>query len=350
MMGDQLYEMQPESAGADAPEEYELFGESLAVADAVARLRKMGEIEGDYVPAVPVAAKAAQGAPGCPSTRAKITEWFCKMGESFELSAHTVGIACNFLDRTLARRECSPVQFQLCAVTALLLAAKIEERKPITLNDLVVLSSGLFTRDDIRLMELEMLRVLKWRLAPPTVAAFADLLLVLEPRDAVRARVGALAEQFVNLSYVHDALRGFEPSTLAVASIICAYREAGEPKGEVERWTAVVKKCAFAYLRATPEKLMDAGVKLLSAANRRRRDEREERAPPRNADAADGAEDEDLDVASSFSEDESDMDEEVRMYGDDASASDAMDDSCDDDEKLRESAPSPDTVATEFFC
>ena len=313
-------------------EEHELMGEELSVADAVRRLRMMGEIEADYAPAAPALAPAPV-APGQPSTRAKITEWFCQMGESFELSTHTVGIACNFLDRTLAARECSAVQFQLVAVTALLLAAKLEERKPITLNDLVVLSSGLFARDDIRLMELEMLRILKWRLAPPTVAAFVDLLLVLEPRRATRRRVAALAVRFVHLGYVHDGLRDFEPSTLAVAAVMCAYREAGEPVASVETFTTVVKRCAFAYLRApgVRDRLFDAGVKLLSAAKGSAR----AAAPPL------APRDDDVDITDSFSEDESDVDDELPPFDD------RMDEDAPLDKELR--VDSPDTVATEFF-
>ena len=309
------------------------MGEDLSVADAVRRLRMMGEIEADYAPGSP-ALRPAPPAPGQPSTRAKITEWFCQMGESFELSTHTVGIACNFLDRTLAARECSAVQFQLVAVTALLLAAKLEERKPITLNDLVVLSSGLFARDDIRLMELEMLRILKWRLAPPTIAAFVDLLLVLEPRRATRQRVAALAVRFVHLGYVHDGLRDFEPSTLAVAAVMCAYREAGEPVASVEKFTTVVKRCAFAYLRAPDvrDKLFDAGVKLLGAAKGAARAAASP--PPAARD-----DDDDVDITDSFSEDESDVDDELPHF----------DDRMDEDAEKDVRVDSPDTVATEFF-
>ena len=148
------------------------MGETLSIEDAVVRLARMGDLEVEYWPRGASACGASRSAGGV-STRAKITEWFCQMGESFELAGHTVGMACNFLDRTTGNRECTAVQYQLIAVTSLLLAAKLEERKPITLNDLVVLSSGLFARDDIRLMELEMLRILKWRLAPPTVAEAA---------------------------------------------------------------------------------------------------------------------------------------------------------------------------------
>merc|ERR1719206_795878 len=110
----------------------------------------MNATEDSYAP--PPARSREPGAPA--STRQRITHWFCQMGESFDLSGHAVGLACNFLDRVLAHREVSPVQYQLVAVTSLLVAAKLEEAQPLTLDDLVVLASGLFTKDDIRTMEL----------------------------------------------------------------------------------------------------------------------------------------------------------------------------------------------------
>ena len=120
-----------------SPEHHLDMGERLTVDAAILRLRRMGEAEGAYAPAGPSPAASCSGCGG-PSTRAKITHWFCQMGESFDLAGHTVGLAANFLDRCTARRECGAAQYQLIAVTALLLAAKVEERKPITLNDLVV--------------------------------------------------------------------------------------------------------------------------------------------------------------------------------------------------------------------
>merc|ERR1712091_452235 len=101
-------------------------------------------------------------------------------------------------------------------------------------------------------MELELLRALEWRLNAPTVHAFVDLLLRLvdDGREApglLADRVRAEAKAFVDLSVVHDELRGFGAATLAVASVMCGFRQAGCPVEDVELWTTRVKACGFAY-------------------------------------------------------------------------------------------------------
>ncbi|KAH8071771.1 hypothetical protein JL721_4279 [Aureococcus anophagefferens] len=290
------------------------MGEHLTVDAAILRLRRMGEAEGAYAPAGPSPAASSSGCGG-PSTRAKITHWFCQMGESFDLAGHTVGLAANFLDRCTARRDCGAAQYQLIAVTALLLAAKVEERKPITLNDLVVLSSGLFERDDIRLMELELLRALEWRLNAPTVHAFVDLLLRLvdDGREApgrLADRVRAEAKAFVDLSVVHD-----EPALRRDAwprPVMCGFRQAGCPVEDVELWTTRVKACGFAYGAAD---LLECGASF-----------------------TDDDDDDDRD-------DDDSADEEIRMCIRDDDGAAPMDE---DDDK-HGCASSPHTVATDFF-
>ena len=119
-----------------------------------------------------------------PQWRARITEWYAQLATSFKLSDGTTCMAVNFLDRYLAATSCSGVSFQLVAVAALFLACKIEEPRPITTSDFAALSEGVFAPEDVRLMELELLCALGWRINPPTTSGFCALLCELLPDTA----------------------------------------------------------------------------------------------------------------------------------------------------------------------
>ena len=77
-------------------------------------------------------------------------------------------------DRYIIRSMCfSKEVCQLAAVTALLIAVKINEtRRKDTLNFFTSLCAGRFTSKDILMMENDMMTVLEWYLHPPTPQAF----------------------------------------------------------------------------------------------------------------------------------------------------------------------------------
>ena len=82
----------------------------------------------------------------------------------------TTGAAAALRDRS---------EFQLVALTALYVAAKMHERDAFGFWDVSLLSRGLYTLKGIAGMERRMLRVLDWRLCPPTGLQAAQHILTL---------------------------------------------------------------------------------------------------------------------------------------------------------------------------
>jgi len=68
---------------------------------------------------------------------------------------------------------------QLALATALYMSIKVRERGQLTTRDFANFSQGLFTANDVELMERKMLSVLSFRITPPTAIGFAQTLLPL---------------------------------------------------------------------------------------------------------------------------------------------------------------------------
>ena len=61
-------------------------------------------------------------------------------------------------------------KLQLAGVTALLLAAKVEEVRVPLVSDCCYVTDSTYTAGEVRAMERKMLEVLEWRLTPPLLS------------------------------------------------------------------------------------------------------------------------------------------------------------------------------------
>lgn len=171
-----------------------------------------------------------------PAWREKMVGWFEGVQVAFKLERCTVAAATDYLDRFLSKKSCTPLNFQLASVGCLFLAAKVEEQRPLTTADLCQLTEGVFTREDVRLMELELLCVLKWRLHPPAAETLVGLIVELYG-GAAAEQVGVSA-----LAYARQARRDLafvgQGAVVAGAAVLAALREHDAPRLEAERWAA----------------------------------------------------------------------------------------------------------------
>jgi len=224
--------------------------------------------------------------------RDKISQWFSELGDAFDMRGETVAIASNYLDRYLSRRSCESTDLQLAATASVFLASKVEEQRHFKTGDLVSLCGGLFTRSDLRLMELELMMTLQWRLNPPTVHAFVHYLAELVPSDVVgdrktrRAKAKALAH--AERARVDYAFLRYPPSLAAVAAVVCGLREVGAPLHATETFVARVSALGLPYQRdpEAPQKMQDCGLIFLEFAPDSRdlpRDEMDEEVEDHNS-------------------------------------------------------------------
>lgn len=114
-----------------------------------------------------------------------------------------------------------------------------------------MLSDGLFSTADLRLMELELLCVLEWNLNPPTTHLFVRLLMALfdaprasETSHASPRRLRAVSEsalRYADEVRLHVQFNEYPSSMIAVAAVICSLKRVGVHMDVVSRWMRRVK-------------------------------------------------------------------------------------------------------------
>ena len=140
--------------------------------------------------------------------RRKIADWSFRVVDSFALDRSISSLSLHLLDLFVAKynfpvmdeRPCSCLQckrsfdsqtFQLASMACLFLAIKVSpecesdsevcRRQTIRIRRFVDFSRGMFSQEDILRMEAKVLRVLEWKVNPPTATSFLPYLLDLLP-------------------------------------------------------------------------------------------------------------------------------------------------------------------------
>ena len=86
-----------------------------------------------------------------------------------ELDRDIVGISLSYFDRYLSRHtSIDETLYQLVALTSLYLAVKLHSTRKISISSMSELSKGHFRVDQIKQMEIFIIKTLRWRLNPPT--------------------------------------------------------------------------------------------------------------------------------------------------------------------------------------
>jgi len=109
---------------------------------------------------------------GCPTNdkmRAVLVDWLVEVQTQFKLLQETLFSTINILDRYLAVEGSSVDRgcLQLVGVTAMFLAAKIEEVYAPAITDFVYISDNAFTEEQIKKTELKILRALDFQMFQP---------------------------------------------------------------------------------------------------------------------------------------------------------------------------------------
>ncbi|KAL7547856.1 hypothetical protein ACHAWF_011131 [Thalassiosira exigua] len=171
--------------------------------------------------------------------RAKICEWYYQVADHFDINREVVSVALSYLDRYLAATAVDSLLFQLAAMTALYLAAKVYEPRKLCLHSFLALSHGNLRSEHVVAMENAMLRSLDWRVHPPTPWAFCEDLLRLLPADDVTPEasenVAELARYLTELAACDYWFATKRSSAVALASMAYAMEVHGlEAKAKTE--------------------------------------------------------------------------------------------------------------------
>jgi hypothetical protein len=164
--------------------------------------------------------------------RQRIIEWMYGVVDHCQLKRDCVAHAAYYLDLVTERGLItSRSDYQLAAMTALLISIKMVDSTVVKLQSMVVLGRGIFTEDDVISMEKEMLCTLKWRVHPPTPVCFLRQFLRLLPPAVSSTTRYVIAEVTRFISEISVCLYKFvkfPPSVVAYAGMLIAMERIDE--------------------------------------------------------------------------------------------------------------------------
>jgi len=155
--------------------------------------------------------------------RRKVTCWLLEFQEEFRISQDTVAVAVNYMDRYLSQISTKKSILQLLAMGAVFIAAKLHETYPIGMSELQTLAEGMYLESDIKLMELELLRVIQWQLNPVTPQTVMNHMVCYVDSPEKRKLLREHAEAFLDVALCEYEFIGYLPSVQGVSAILCAF-------------------------------------------------------------------------------------------------------------------------------
>lgn len=163
--------------------------------------------------------------------RAMLVDWLVEVHNHFNLQPETLFLTVNYIDRFLATVPVKRENFQLVALTALLIASKYEEVHPVDIEDLVYICERSYTAQQIVTFEKEMLFAFKWQLVVPTTSGFLEFYI---DKLSVNLQVAQLATFFSEQSLLDFHLSAkYVPSVVASSALLLAQCYAAKDKPEL---------------------------------------------------------------------------------------------------------------------
>lgn len=148
--------------------------------------------------------------------RAILIDWLVQVSIKFRLLQETMYMTVAIIDRFLQDNPVPKKQLQLVGVTAMFLAAKYEEMYPPEISDFVFVTDNAYTAAQIREMERNILKVLKFQLGRPIPLQF---LRRASKIHEVTAEQHTLAKYFLELTMGDYDMVHFPPSMVASAAL-----------------------------------------------------------------------------------------------------------------------------------
>ena len=175
-----------------------------------------------------------------PAWRSKVASWLLEFEEEFGLTQDTIAAAVNYMDRYLSEVSIKRSLLQLLAIGAILVASKLHETLPLRVSELRELADGTYQESDIKLMELELLRVIQWKLHPVTPQQVMSHLVLFVEDAATRHSVFEDAVTFLDVALPEYEFLEFVPSAQAAAAVLCAFETSG--LAGAHEWRVKVRK------------------------------------------------------------------------------------------------------------
>ena len=176
--------------------------------------------------------------------RSRMVDWCYQIIDYCDYRRETVAVAVSCLDRFLCSPGGCEIQrdrnlFQLATMAALYTSIKTQESEAMSPTVVARLSRGLFSKEQVTVMEFQILTSLQWRVNPPTALTFVDLFLCLIPDDIVSQDIKeksiGLAKYQTELSMGDSYCIGIGASAIALASLINSLERLNLDRAHLER-------------------------------------------------------------------------------------------------------------------
>ncbi|XP_057593446.1 LOW QUALITY PROTEIN: G2/mitotic-specific cyclin-B1-like [Hippopotamus amphibius kiboko] len=184
---------------------------------------------------------------GCEVTgnmRAILIDWLMQVQMKFRLLQETMYMTVSITDRFM-QDNCVPKKvLQLVGVTAMFTASKYEEMYPPEIDDFAFVTDNTYTKYQIRLMEMKILRALNFSLGHPLPLHFLRRASKIGEADA---ELHTLTKYMMELTMLDYNMVHFPPSQIAAGAFCLALKIVDN--GE---WTPTLQH----YLSYTEESLL----------------------------------------------------------------------------------------------
>jgi Cyclin, N-terminal domain len=163
--------------------------------------------------------------------RTKMAMWCYQVNDFCKYNRETTQISLSYLDRFLSteaglRARFDRSRYQLAFMTAIYVAAKVNEPEVIDPMMVSILSRGVYKVNEIEEMEREMLTAIKWRVNPPTSMSFFREFMNILPKEIhdilILRKVPELVQTQIERAVSKYNFMTVKASTLAFCSFLNA--------------------------------------------------------------------------------------------------------------------------------
>ena len=178
--------------------------------------------------------------------RKMLVNWMYYVVDCCDLQQHSVAAAAYFLDIAMLTGLCKTrEEHQLAAATSLQMALKTFDTAVIKLDKLVKLGRGLFTENDVAIMEMKIIKSLDWNLHPPTVYCFLrqfERLIPTETRKSTREVIDSMTKLIAEELVLDERYIRYSPSIQGYAAVqLALYLIADDSFPQYLRETFVIR-------------------------------------------------------------------------------------------------------------
>ena len=148
--------------------------------------------------------------------RAILIDWIIEVHFHFNLRQETLFMTVSIIDSFLSVHFISKSKFQLLGITSLLIACKSQEIYYPHLNKFIMTTGGAYTKEDIIMMENEILKVLCFNIIYPTSNDFYNILSKLYNFDRKQYFLGQF---FLENALIDYQMIKYSPNIIAASCI-----------------------------------------------------------------------------------------------------------------------------------